>query len=114
MMSCKKTGLLMILGMHHQPLRSLQCQIQSPMHQHQEISPHLPCGIVQSAAPCQASRRLLMPFIVAAVDALHHINKNMSTITSLMSLHGINNEDFTVRAGFNEDLIIRDIGHLQL
>ncbi|KAJ7573952.1 hypothetical protein C8J56DRAFT_980907 [Mycena floridula] len=52
-------------------------------------------------------------FVVAAVDALHHINKNMSTITSLMFLHGINNEDFTVRAGFNEDLIIRDVGHLQ-
>ncbi|KAJ7573947.1 hypothetical protein C8J56DRAFT_902816 [Mycena floridula] len=52
-------------------------------------------------------------FIVAAVDALHHIKKNTTGIVSLMSSYGINGEDFTVLAGFNEDLIVRGVGHLQ-
>ncbi|KAJ7575342.1 hypothetical protein C8J56DRAFT_1032569 [Mycena floridula] len=52
-------------------------------------------------------------FILAAIDALTHIDVNIQQIQSLLVSHGLDKDEFTLRAGFNKALLVQGVGHLQ-
>ncbi|KAJ7576504.1 hypothetical protein C8J56DRAFT_1117467 [Mycena floridula] len=55
----------------------------------------------------------LETFLVGAVAALDHITPRMSMIRALMHSAGMTEDQFCIRPGFNEDLIMRGAGMLQ-
>ncbi|KAJ7577700.1 hypothetical protein C8J56DRAFT_798514 [Mycena floridula] len=55
----------------------------------------------------------LETFLVGAVAALGHITPRMSMIRALMHSAGLTEDQFCIRPGFNEDLIMQGAGMLQ-